>query len=168
MKIIYQEVLMNFKKNNISKASNSNSIFPGLIKSMVDRLMSEVKQQSIFKKCGLCPLDPAKAVERIPHILSSDSIMQDVDASLLKKLKTKRFGSREKKKTRGKILAVPAGRSYTGHEDDNSYMSREDANEDDQKNNEDEEVDAEVELEEGEVKEVVDGELPDVGLQNLN
>jgi hypothetical protein len=90
---------------------------------LVDRLKPEEHLPNAFKKCGLCPLDPAKAVERIPHVLSSNSIAQDVDASLLKKLETKRFGSGENKKTRGKKLSVPAGRSYTSREDNHSNRS---------------------------------------------
>ncbi len=80
------------------------------------------------------------------HILSSNSIAQDVDASLLKKLETKRFGSGENKKPRGKKLSVPAGRSYTSREDNHSDRSNYSGEKEDEA---DWEMDEEVEVEEG-------------------
>jgi hypothetical protein len=173
MKRIWREVLLDFKKSNPTEASIPKTIFPGLIKSMVDRLKPEQLLPNAFKKCGLCPLDPAKAVERIPHVLSSNSIAQDVDASLLKKLETERFGTGDKKKPRGKKLSVPAGRSYTSREDDHSDSSNysgeedeDDQNDEDEDGDVDEEMDEEVEVEEG--QEASDEELPDIDVLGGN
>jgi hypothetical protein len=91
---------------------------------MLDKLKPMQHMPSAFKKCGLCPLDPEKAVERIPHVLSSVSIAKNVDSSLLKKLETERFDNGGQKKTRGK-LSVPAGRSYTNLEEAESEMESE-------------------------------------------
>ncbi len=53
MKRIWREVLLDFKKSNPTEASIPKTIFPGLIKSMVDRLKPEEHLPNTFKKCGL-------------------------------------------------------------------------------------------------------------------
>lgn len=73
-----------------------------------------------FEKCGLVPINRQKVLDRIPSIESSESIAQHVDAALLEKLQTRRFGQGQKR-PRGK--KIPAGQSYTEEQDEPSSGS---------------------------------------------
>jgi hypothetical protein len=95
------------------------------MKSMLDQLKPELHIPTAFQKCGLCPVNPAKALERIPHVLATDSIAKHVDASLLKKLEESRFKKKvQATKGRGKKMSVEAGRSYTSVDDSDDSDSQ--------------------------------------------
>jgi hypothetical protein len=97
-----REVSLEFRKDNPKEASIPKTVFPGLIKRMIDKLKPKNHPPSVFRKCSLWPRDPNKGFERIRHILSTDSIAQKVNYRLLKILEAKRFGTMKQKKPKAR------------------------------------------------------------------
>ena len=78
-----------------------------MLKELSDSLDGEALLPKAFEKCGLVPINPMKAMEKIPSTEYTDEIASHVDMNLLKKLETSRF---MKKKPCGK--KVLAGDSF--------------------------------------------------------
>jgi hypothetical protein len=137
--------------------------FPRMIKELLLALKPKEHLPKAFEKCGLCPINRQKVLDRIPSVLESEDIARNLDQQLLKKLEVRRFGEGPKKKPRGK--KVPAGDSYTAQE--NSEEEEEESELEDEVE-EDETEDEEVE---GDVDGDIDGdvdkedeELPDLDI----
>jgi hypothetical protein len=126
MKRAWRAVLLNFKTSNPEEATIPKTVFTGLLKTMMDQFKQELHILTALEKCGLYLINTVKALEQIPHVLVSDGIAKNVDASLLKRLEENWFKKERTTKGRGKKMIVEAGRSYASlenSEDSNSSDS---------------------------------------------
>jgi hypothetical protein len=57
---------------------------------MLSQLKPEEHMPHAFRKCGLHPVDVEQVLQRIPHVLATESIAINVDAALLQQLETNR------------------------------------------------------------------------------
>jgi hypothetical protein len=144
MKQAWRTQLRAYADKDPSAKLLQKSMFPKMLKELLDSLNPAALLPKAFEKCGLIPLNRAKVIERIPSTTKTAEIAHGVDQVLLKKLEIRRFGDGQKKRPRGK--KIPAGESY----------SKQDEEEDDVSEQEDEEEEAgneEVEADEEEVEE---------------
>ncbi len=114
--------------------------FPKMLKELINSLKPLQHLPKAFEKCGFCPINCEKVLQRIPSTLKSETITRHLDSALLKKLEVRRFVDAIRKKPRGK--KVPAGQRYTW------WDSEEESSEEEKR-------------EESSEEEVVDGELED-------
>jgi hypothetical protein len=111
-----------------------------MLKELINSLKPLQHLPKAFEKCGFCPINCEKVLQRIPSTLESETITRHLDSALLKKLEVRRFVDAIRKNPRGK--KVPAGQSYT------QWDSEEESSEEEKRGESSEE-------------EVVDGELED-------
>jgi hypothetical protein len=90
MKAAWRKTLMEFKKKNPKEANIPKAQFPALLKAMLSQLKPEEHMPHAFRKCGLHPVDVEQVLQRIPHVLATESIATNVDAALLQQLETNR------------------------------------------------------------------------------
>ena len=139
------------KYKNLDPKANllQKTVFPAMLKELVDGLNLENDLPHAFKKCGLVPFNPEKVKQLIPSVLKSHQIARDLDGVLADRLVIRRFGDGAKKRPRGK--KVPAGQSYTARdEDEKSEEEREEEREAEreEEREEEERVEEEREVEE--------------------
>ena len=114
MKKYWKDQLTKYKDQDPTAKLLAKTIFPRMLKELWDSLDGQRLLPKAFEKCGLCPIIPMKAMERIPSIDSTEEIASHIDRSLLKKLETSRF-TKKKKPREKKVLS---GDSYTATYDE--------------------------------------------------
>lgn len=119
--------------------------FKGMLKELLEKLDPGRLLPQAFEKCGLCPVDKNKVLERIPASRTTKEVATNIDAALLQRLEVKRFGDQKaKKRPRGQ--KIPAGQSYSHQEEEeeSEVDSSEDESEDESKDESEEEEEIEA------------------------
>jgi hypothetical protein len=116
-----------------------------MLKELVQSLNPKEHLPKAFEKCGLCPINREKVLDRLPSIVESEEIARHIDSTLLKRLEMRRFGEASKKKPRGK--KTPAGQSYTEAAGDSKEEADNVEEDDEEEEQEQEDVDV-VDVEE--------------------
>ena len=109
MKSSWKKQLHKYKEEDPNAKLLYKTEFPRMLLELYGNLNPENHLPKAFEKCGLYPLDPAKAMARIPSVESTKEIASHVDMELMKKLEVRRF--QQKKKPRGN--KIPSGTSYS-------------------------------------------------------
>jgi hypothetical protein len=156
MKSAWRKQLRSYSDKDPSAKLLQKSEFPKMLKELVQSLNPKEHLPNAFEKCGLCPLNRTKVIERIPTVLKAQEIARHIDAALIKKLEVRRFGE-GKKRPRGK--KVPAGTSYTAVEE----SSEESSEEEQEESTEEQEESSEEEQVESSVEEQVESSVEDEG-----
>jgi hypothetical protein len=165
MKSAWRKQLLSYAEKDPAAQLLQKTEFPRMLKELVESLKPMEHLPKAFEKCGLCPINREKVLDRLPSIVQSEEIARHIDSALLKKLEVRRFGEASKKKPRGK--KTPAGQSYTAEEDSEEEEEEEDDDEVEEDEEDEEEAD-DVEEQEQEGVDVEDveeegaDELPDL------
>ena len=109
MKQLWGTKLHNARDQDPKANLLAKSIFPRMVKELVETLNVAAHMPSTFRKCGLFPIDPSQVLDRLPSKEKSLNIYSTLDQVLLDRLETRRF-STPVRKPRGK--KIPAGQSY--------------------------------------------------------
>jgi len=104
----WRQLLRRMGQQDPSLKVMDKSVFPSMLRELMEHLDHKPLLENAFAKCGLHPLDPERPLQNIPDILSSHEIASNLDQQLLKKLEVRRFGTQ--KTARGP--KVPPGKSY--------------------------------------------------------
>lgn len=123
MKIVWRNILVDFKSQNIKSSLIPKSIFPQLLKKLLDaiELKGGKNLENGFKKCGIVPLEKGKVLERLPNYKpneeNADNISTRVSDVVLKFLAEKRGlqSSEPPIKRRKKIEVIP-GKSISSED----------------------------------------------------
>jgi hypothetical protein len=108
MKGAWHNQLWDYKQKDPTAILLRKTEFPQKMKELVHGL------PSVFRKCGLYPLNSLEVLNRIPSIMDSHNIARNLDNSLLETLEVCWFGNLSKMKPRGH--KIPAGQSYSAQE----------------------------------------------------
>lgn len=178
MKRAWRQQLQNYADKDPSACLLTKTIFPAMLRELLDGLKPGQYLPKAFEKCGLFPINKEKVLERIPSTLRSEVVASHIDKALLKTLEVRRFGEKAKKKPRGQ--KIPAGQSYSQLEEEeedevSGVDSSEDESEQEDESEKESEQEAEVVLSGFEntgfhIKETADSrdELPDVPVARKN
>lgn len=127
IKVHWRKVLENFKKSVVGRLSAAlpKDCFPALLTELMDKVKETIADnlRSGFKKCGIYPLDPQKAISRLPEETSQDpttpgpstTSITALDSSVVNILKEMRHGTSPAtaKPRRKKRLNVSPGLSIS-------------------------------------------------------
>ena len=119
LKSAWKDILSDFKKKHPKETGIAKNDFPRLLKEAIKKSDPERHLPKAFEKCGLFPASFDKAVECIPFrdMECSESVRDLLNSTLGEKLEELR-GYNTEKKSRGKKIKVPAGKSYTHMEEE--------------------------------------------------
>jgi hypothetical protein len=73
-----------------------------MLKELINSLKPLQHLPKAFEKCGFCPINCEKVLQRIPSTLESKTITRHLGSALLKKLEVRRFVDAIRKKNQGK------------------------------------------------------------------
>jgi hypothetical protein len=116
VKSSWRAVLAEYKTQNPLQVGVPKTVFPSLLKKTLDRANPGQHMAAAFRKCGLYPVDPSKAMERIPSrdMDAPETIRELLNSTLGEKLDQLRgTGRKEKAKGRGQKIKVAPGKSYS-------------------------------------------------------
>jgi hypothetical protein len=115
LKAAWRVILTEYKGRHPSQVGIPKTDFPRLLATLLERTNPAQYMPAAFDRCGLYPVNVARAVERIPHrsIESSESARELLNSTFGEKLDQLRGTDKAKSKKRGKKIQVPAGKSYT-------------------------------------------------------
>jgi hypothetical protein len=116
LKSSWRAILAEFKSENPLQVGVPKTAFPRLLKKTIERANPGQHMAAAFRKCGLFPVDPSKAMERIPSrdMDAPETIRELLNSTLGEKLDQLRgTGRKEKAKGRGKKIKVAPGKSYS-------------------------------------------------------
>jgi hypothetical protein len=146
IKANWRALLTKYKEKNPKQAGITKVEFPRLLAELLTTANPGQHLEAAFNKCGLYPVNAARAVERIPaKTMECDTdttreLMDSTFGDTLEKLRG--FDKEKKKQPRGKKIKVLPGQSYSAEVDE----------QDDEEDEEDE-----IELDEMEVDELLEG-----------
>jgi hypothetical protein len=114
LKAAWRVILTEYKGHNPSQVG-INMDFPRLLATLLERTNPAQYMPAAFDRCGLYPVNVARAVERIPHRSMESSVLarELLNSTLGEKLDQLHRTDKAKSKKRGKKIHVPAGKSYT-------------------------------------------------------
>jgi len=134
LKVQWRDMLREYGTANPEFKALAKTVFPKMLRELVDKLDPRDKLINAFEKCGLHPINPERPMEKIPTSMDAEDIAKGVDRELLKRLEIRRFGDPAKKRPRGK--GVPAGASLSGVNQEEEDESEEDESEEDEEEEE--------------------------------
>ncbi len=113
--IAWQKQLQDYADKDTS--ASLKTVFPGMLKELLDTLQPGQLLPAAFAKCGLWPINKNKVLERIPSAMQAKDVAAHLDSTLLERLEVRRFGDKNaKKKQQG--IKIPACQSYSKLEEE--------------------------------------------------
>jgi len=97
MKSAWRKQLLSYAEKDPAAQLLQKTEFPRMLKELVQSLKPMEHLPKAFEKCGLCPINREKVLDRLPSIVQSEEIARHIDSALLKKLEVRRFGEASKK-----------------------------------------------------------------------
>jgi hypothetical protein len=153
LKTAWRRILTQYKARNPNVTGIQKTDFPSLLDALLKEAKPEKNLPAAFAACGLYPVNPEKAMKRIPSRsmdVETGSARELLDSSLGEMLEELRgVGKNEKPKTRGKKIKIAPGKSYTAPRESDKETESEEDEED-----EESEVEEELDLDDVEVNDV--------------
>ena len=91
MKNSWKKQLTKYKDEDPNAKLLYKTEFSRMLAELYGNLNPENHLPKAFEKCGLYPLNPGKAMGRIPSVESNQDIASHIDRELLKRLEVRRF-----------------------------------------------------------------------------
>lgn len=118
MKNYWKQILVDWKKSNPKTSAVEKSLFPRLLKKLIDKITLTARQNAIsgFSACGIYPLSKEKLLAKIPHQEQEDVPRPSVSETIVDYLKAQRNPSKKIIPAKRKKLNIVPGRSVAAED----------------------------------------------------
>jgi hypothetical protein len=113
----WRKQLQDYADKDTSASLLVKTVFPGMLKELLDTLQPGQLLPAAFAKCGLWPINKNKVLERIPSAIQAKDVAAHLDSTLRKRLEVRRFRDKNAKKKQQEIK-VPACQPYSKLEEE--------------------------------------------------